>query len=158
MQMIDESLQEAAMNLSKDDIKKSLNKGADVNERDKDGNTPIHLVLLSAKTLRDHAAVTSAIKLLLNRGANPNLRNDDGETPLFLVNRLIDQHCKNQEGYYHNTQVLLRNRGASLEPEINLILKIQALSDRVKDLEQQSTEQHNKLPNGTHVTHTFYKR
>ena len=46
--------------------------GADVNARDKDGNTPLQEIFL-----------TDVVKELLKLGANVNARNNDGETPIF---------------------------------------------------------------------------
>lgn len=46
--------------------------GANVNARDKDGNTPLHEIFL-----------TDVEEELLKLGANVNARNHDGETPIF---------------------------------------------------------------------------
>jgi ankyrin repeat protein len=46
--------------------------GANVNARDKDGNTPLHEIFL-----------TDVEEELLKLGADVNARNDDGETPIF---------------------------------------------------------------------------
>jgi ankyrin repeat protein len=48
--------------------------GADVNARDKDGNTPLHDTFLS-----------EIEKELLELGADVNARNNDGETPIFTT-------------------------------------------------------------------------
>src|SRR4029077_10308162 len=46
--------------------------GADVNARDKEGNTPLHEIFL-----------TDVEEELLKLGADVNARNKDGETPIF---------------------------------------------------------------------------
>ena len=46
--------------------------GANVNARDKDGNTPLHEIFL-----------TDVEEELLKLGADVNARNNDGETPIF---------------------------------------------------------------------------
>jgi ankyrin repeat protein len=48
--------------------------GADVNARDRRGNTPLHV-----------SAFTDADEELLKLGADVNARNDDGETPIFTT-------------------------------------------------------------------------
>ncbi|MEX0940666.1 MAG: ankyrin repeat domain-containing protein [Candidatus Babeliales bacterium] len=49
--------------------------GADINFKNKDGDTPLHLL----------AANFNGFKFLLNAGANPNITNNDGNTPLIRV-------------------------------------------------------------------------
>ncbi len=48
--------------------------GADVNARDRDGNTPLHETIL-----------TDVSEELIRLGANVNARNKDGETPIFTT-------------------------------------------------------------------------
>lgn len=56
-------------------IRKLLEGGADVNGRDKDGNTPLLLASLYAGP--------DCVKLLLQKGADPNAANNVGATPLI---------------------------------------------------------------------------
>ena len=51
-----------------------LEKGADVNAKDNDGETPLHWA-----SENGHEAIVS---LLLEKGADVNAKDNDGETPL----------------------------------------------------------------------------
>ncbi len=61
-----------------------LERGADPNLRDGDGDSPLHLAILN-----HHAQI---IRQLLNQGADPNAINDDGNTPLLLASESGDRH------------------------------------------------------------------
>ncbi|XP_023316956.1 ankyrin-1-like [Trichogramma pretiosum] len=63
------------------------NQTVEVNARDRDGNTPLHLALRFGLS-----SVKKVTKLLLDRGANPSAANNDGSTPLHYI-------CEN---YRHN--------------------------------------------------------
>jgi Ankyrin repeat. len=52
--------------------------GADVNARDKDGNTPLHYAVARC------AFATAS--LLLKHGADPNAKNNQDKTPADLLN------------------------------------------------------------------------
>jgi len=54
-----------------------LSKGADVNSRDNDGRTPLHLAYLSG-----HVQVA---ELLLSKGADVNSKDNDGRTPIYYI-------------------------------------------------------------------------
>lgn len=56
-----------------------LEKGADPNVRDRDGDTPLHHLY----SWRHEELPFDLIKLLLKHGADPNLSNQDGENVLF---------------------------------------------------------------------------
>lgn len=57
-----------------------LNAGADVNARDEEGKTPLHVVLDSSLS-----TVILRTRILLEHGADPNAEDDDGVTPLAEV-------------------------------------------------------------------------
>jgi ankyrin repeat protein len=59
---------------NQDVVKLLLVKGADVNAKDKDGSTPLHL-----------ADNEDVVKLLLAKGADVNAKDKDGRTPLHLA-------------------------------------------------------------------------
>jgi ankyrin repeat protein len=58
-------------------VKNLIDICADVNARDKDNNTPLHLAIRTTKV--------EIIKLLIDKGADVNARNNDGYTPLILA-------------------------------------------------------------------------
>ena len=89
-----EKTAQLAKNLNKDELNKSLlnwrnylsreddakiqqliDAGADVNARDKDGNTPLMISLTPPPIEK--------FKILLENGANPNVQNNKGKTPLI---------------------------------------------------------------------------
>jgi ankyrin repeat protein len=82
-----------------------LDRGADVNAKDEDGNTPL-IVALSNPQTND----LNVIKLLLDRGADINAKNNDGRTALtyamdedipvirLLLDRGADVNAKDKDG------------------------------------------------------------
>ena len=72
------ALQCAAMENHTDVMHKLLQRGADVNKRDRDyGRTALHL---SARYNN-----TDAIRLLLENGASTTIKNDEGLTPIDVA-------------------------------------------------------------------------
>ena len=65
-------LLDACKNGNIDLVKKMLSYGADVNAKNNNGNTPLHLA-----SRKGH---TEIVKLLLEHGADANVKNNDGET------------------------------------------------------------------------------
>ncbi|KAF8833381.1 ankyrin, partial [Paxillus ammoniavirescens] len=59
-----------------------LRSGADVNARDDDSNTPLHLASRTGQL--------ELILLLLDNGAHPHVQNNDLKTPLDLVRETVD--------------------------------------------------------------------
>ena len=76
-------------------VKNLIDNCADVNARDKDDNTPLHLALKNREV--------EIIKLLIDKGADMNASNNDGYTPLILALKF--------GSYYFN---ILLNSGADV--------------------------------------------
>lgn len=57
-------------------VKQLINKGANVNERDEDGRTPLHLA--TEKNLE-------MVQFLVDHGAEINAKDNDGVTPFLLA-------------------------------------------------------------------------
>ena len=76
---INDELIDAARKGDINRIKKLLDKGADVNAKDKDGETA-----LMAAALRGH---TEIVQFLLNKGADVNAKRNDGTTALMAAAR-----------------------------------------------------------------------
>lgn len=55
-------------------IEMLLDKGANINAKDKDGNTPLHHAIFKCSF--------ELVKLLLNRGANKHIKNEENKSPL----------------------------------------------------------------------------
>lgn len=99
--------------------------GADVNARDKDGNTPLHEIFL-----------TDVEAELLKLGADVNARNNDGETPIFtnvdedsialFVEHGADLNIRNNKG----ETVIEAAKGRGPAREKALQKAIQKLSQR----------------------------
>lgn len=82
-----------------------IEQGADVNARDRNGDTPLHLASRSAEKME-------IVSLLIEGGANINVQDEDGDTPLhdalfllgntelasFLIKRGADASIKNKNG------------------------------------------------------------
>ena len=66
-------------------IKALIEAGANIEARDSDQNTPLHLAV--RRSCVGSPTNPEAVKVLLDAGANIEAVNNDGKTPLQVVNR-----------------------------------------------------------------------
>ncbi|QDU37115.1 Ankyrin repeat protein [Maioricimonas rarisocia] len=88
-----------------EDIPKLLAGGADVNEQNREGNTPLHLAVRFNKP--------ESVRLLLDAGADPNIADFQGETP--LLSATFNAHRQ------VSTRIALMLIGASADPNVHSI-------------------------------------
>ena len=92
-------------------VRRLLDRGADVNEADDDGGTPLFIASMYG--------YKEVCKLLLERGANVDQAKDTGETPLYRASR---------EGYADICKLLL-DRGANVNQANNRYPPREAFED-----------------------------
>ena len=82
--LVYETIQEAAEQGNLADVKRHLQRGADVNAKDNDGYTPLMAAAINGNP--------DVVKVLMEKGADVNARAEDGNTALELakVNRHPD--------------------------------------------------------------------
>ena len=95
------ALQRAAWSNRTDVIHKLLQRGADVNKRDRDyGRTALHYSAMFNKTLHGSAMNnsvmenrTDVIRLLLENGASTTIKDNEGRTPIDLAREWKSQEA-----------------------------------------------------------------
>lgn len=69
-----------------------IEKGADINLLDKEGNSPLHLANNLQITQELHSMSTvECTKILLEKGANTKIKNNNGDTPLHILHVPIEK-------------------------------------------------------------------
>lgn len=71
-------------------IKLLLSHGANITAKNADGNTPLHLAVLTS--------AWEVVQLLLRHGADLDRRNQNGETPMDLLCRRRHRFNRNKRG------------------------------------------------------------
>ena len=77
--------EEKLKNMSVDELRDLISRGADVNIKDKKGNTPLFYVLDGKKTKEESEQMVEKVKLLIEAGANVNAKNNTYWTPLHFA-------------------------------------------------------------------------
>lgn len=90
-----------------------LEKIGDVNVRDSDGNTPLHLLFsIFAKNI---AASSKIAEMLLERGADPNIKNDECWCPIHIATKRY-QHEAIFWAHKYNLKVLGKESSGHKSP------------------------------------------
>jgi len=70
-------------------LSEAIKRGANLNQVDQDGNTPLHL----AACIQDQKLAAQAVKILLKNGAKFNVSNNYNETPLDIAKARDNKKC-----------------------------------------------------------------
>ncbi|KAM3927482.1 uncharacterized protein RB166_010157 [Leptodactylus fuscus] len=140
-------LHEAVRGGSIETVKLLIEKGADANLQDQEGNTPLHL----ASYLRPPSLSSAICQVLLHGGSDPNINNLAGENFIFAVLRgAAMEGCKDSEllislALKHNPDLLNRNSmGLTVYDEAT---KITAPINIIKLIKKKTQEQQNMFLN-----------
>ena len=112
------ALHNAAIGDRQRQVRESLEQGADMEARNNDGLTPLHLAA-GFRTLSDRAE--DVAKVLLDQGADINARGNRGRTPLhYAAAPEPGPYSLPLDGsFYKGVVSLLLDRGADLNAEDN---------------------------------------
>ena len=95
-----ETLHGAAASGDKEEVERLIEQGADLNAKNDDGQTPLHLTILNKRA-------GQARWVLITQGADVNAKTNDGTTPLMMAAA---------QGIEYLAEVLLFN-GADVDPK-----------------------------------------
>ena len=110
-QLATDDLFKAIKNNNLDKVKDAINRGAEINKVDKNGNTPLHTAIVGKYN-------PLIIRSLVQHRANLNAQNKDGNTPLHL---LLDLNIKSVVSsftryFVHNGSNLTIRNNAGITP------------------------------------------
>ena len=97
--------------VSNDIIKKLLHAGAEVNEKDNEGNTLLHYAMM-------YRQEEKLVGLLLKTGINVNIQNKDGCTPLHLA--MMCDRPASSNNFLESVWNMFYYSGANLETKNNI--------------------------------------
>jgi hypothetical protein len=132
-----QNLHQAVVGGDIEQVKSLLSKGADINEKNRLGGTPLHTALLNKKE--------AIAELLISKGADLNVRDNHGRTPLFLaietdqrkiaellLTKNVDVNAVARMG--QNALTLARSKG---DTELVALLQKHGAEEPVLDMERQ---------------------
>jgi hypothetical protein len=135
-------------------LKKYIGKGGDLNFKDSEGNTILHIVCILLEK-SDFNYYNSIIRFLVEHGANVNEVNGNGNTPIHLLNmtndknytKLLDYFIENNANIDIKNNLGLSSRMISLEHFLKKKEKNQERIKKIKIIEEFSSfiEKYNRL-------------
>ena len=129
----DISIHDAANDGNIEAVKQHLADGADVNAKNRHGDSPLHLAAQMG-----HKEI---VELLIAKGADVNAKNDYGETPLDGVETFEDDSPEDQVNYMEIAD-LIRKHGGKSGAEVSI-------HSAAKDYNVEAVKEH--LAAGTNV-------
>jgi ankyrin repeat protein len=138
-------------------VEELLAQGANPNARDKNGNTPLHLLPFSQRIADSGGADADIALLLLQFGADPNAQNNKGNTPTHTsacnisVLRLLDARNANFSIKNKNNKTPLDStdwyKNNPLCPGRSLLEEYQRIYDELHTLKNQNMNYYKEKEN-----------
>jgi len=99
------------MNIEENNIQALLSLGANINQQDRQGNSPLHLTIISYIDDQDNYLVyKEIIKEILQYGASRTLKNNVQQRPVDVLRQLQDKvKLQTEQDYVENEESLDSN-------------------------------------------------